>query len=485
MAQKKLGDLLIRQNRPLDALPHYKIALSLNTGDGELASLISDVEAGRDVSSKIQALKAKGTVEQASKQEQPASTAAPQQAPGPVPSQPSNVEPITPVETPPVSQAVSPAPFTETAQASASSVTETEEPEEVLVVEPLEPEASAQEPPAAGIGLPEAHELPAVPSVVAAESFDLDFPTGDQHPDEPVVSQDIGPETEPFNGEDRETIPTDVSEEISADKIVETGFGEEVLENVPEPSSEDISGKSDDFTTDTLAELYISQGFFEKAVEIYERMLVDKPNSRGLQDKLSWVRAAVARTVTPAAEQKIEEDIFGAEEAREYIPADKAGEVVIEPLEEHLPQQNEDTTGFQPEAVTEGRDHVPTVELDELFIDAEVVAEPDTVVGPEEKSSEENIDAGFGTYQPEAGPKAQTTAGEGEGFTVLEDSSVQAQTGLKVNFEPREYVPPKIEQEPLEATSHQEHETSVPHIAGRKETIARLETWLTTIKKEK
>jgi len=49
--------------------------------------------------------------------------------------------------------------------------------------------------------------------------------------------------------------------------------------------------EADDFTTDTLAELYIAQGFYEKAIEIYERMLADKPNSKLLKDKLANVRA--------------------------------------------------------------------------------------------------------------------------------------------------------------------------------------------------
>jgi len=49
--------------------------------------------------------------------------------------------------------------------------------------------------------------------------------------------------------------------------------------------------EADDFTTDTLAELYIAQGFYEKAIEIYERMLADRPNSRLLKDKLDNVRA--------------------------------------------------------------------------------------------------------------------------------------------------------------------------------------------------
>ncbi len=49
--------------------------------------------------------------------------------------------------------------------------------------------------------------------------------------------------------------------------------------------------ETDDFTTDTLAELYIAQGFYEKAIEIYERMLADRPNSKLLKDKLANVRA--------------------------------------------------------------------------------------------------------------------------------------------------------------------------------------------------
>lgn len=482
MAQKKLGDVLIHQNSPLDALSHYKIALSLNPSDGELASLISDVEAGRDVRTTIQSLKTKTNTEHAIKQEPPALGAAPQSAPGFVHPQPLNVEPKTPAGTPPVLQAESPAPFAEVAPAPAATMTETEEPEEVLVVEPLEPEVFSQEPPAAGIDLQEAHELPAVSSVVSEESFDLDFQAGNQLPDELVVSQDIRPETEVFNVEDRGTIPTSASEEIAADEIVEINPGEEVLENIPESSFEDISGKSDDFTTDTLAELYISQGFFEKAVEIYERMLVDKPNSRGLQDKLSWVRDAVARAVAPASEQKKEADIFVAHEAREYFPAAGAGEVAVEPMEEYQPKEKEDTAVFKPEGVVGAGEYVSSVDPEDVLLEAEVVAEPDEF-GSGKKSTEENRADESREYEPASLTKEQTTAGTG--FNISAASPAHAQAGPKSDFEPREYVLPAMEQEPLESASDAEHEPRVPRVAGRKEAIARLETWLTTIKKEK
>jgi tetratricopeptide (TPR) repeat protein len=481
MAQKKLGDVLILQNSPLDALSHYKIAFSLNPSDGELASLISDVEAGRDVRTTIQPLKTKTNADQAIKQEPPALGSAPS-APGLVPPHPLNAEPKTPAGTPHVLQAESPAPFTEVVPAPAATITETEEAEEVLVVEPLEPEVSSQEPPAAGIDLQEAHELPAVPSVVPEESFDLDFQADNQLPDELVVSQDIRPETELFNVEDRGTIPTGASEEIAADEIVEIKPGEEVLENIPESAFEDISGKSDDFTTDTLAELYISQGFFEKAVEIYERMLVDKPNSRGLQDKLSWVRDAVARAVAPASEQKKEAEIFVAQEAREYVPAAGSGEVAVESMEENRPQEKEDAAVFKPDGVIGAGEYVPSVDPEDVLLEAEVVAEPDEL-GPGKKSAEENRAAESREYEPASLTKEQTTVGAG--FNISAATSAHAQAGPKSDFEPREYVLPAMEQESSESASGAEHETRVPRVPGRKETIARLETWLTTIKKEK
>jgi len=465
MAQKKLGDLFILQNRPQDALPHYRIALSLSPDDGELASLILDVEAGRDVRSKMQVLKAKITAER---------------APGSVPSQPSNAVPKTLVETPPASPAEPPAPITGKAQTPAYSMTETEEPEEVLVVEPLEPETSPQ---AAGIVLSGEHDLLAAPSVIADESINFDFPTSDQYPDEPVVSQDVRYEAELLTGEDGGKISPGVSDETAAEEIIETDFSEEVLEQIPEPSLEDISGKSDDFTTDTLAELYISQGFFEKAVEIYERMLIDKPNSRGLQDKLSWVRAELARTVAPASEQKTETDSLTAPKADEFVPFAEADEVVTELPEERRPHQKEDDAGFTTEAVTQAGENVPTVEQpEELLIEAEVITEQDET-GPGEKASEEDIFPEPGENIPASGPKEQTTTGGNEGFSVFAAAPVEAP--LHRDFEPREYVPPNVEQELPEPAAQHERTTHVLPNAGRQEMIARLETWLTTIKKEK
>ena len=76
-------------------------------------------------------------------------------------------------------------------------------------------------------------------------------------------------------------LPAQVSDnvlDVAADDDTAASFGE-------------MPPEADDFTTDTLAELYIAQGFYEKAIEIYERMLADRPNSKLLKDKLENVRA--------------------------------------------------------------------------------------------------------------------------------------------------------------------------------------------------
>lgn len=96
-----------------------------------------------------------------------------------------------------------------------------------------------------------------------------------------------------------------VPEEASSDNVLfdvkpieEAQLSAQVGDSGPEVAAEEETApfaetlpEADDFTTDTLAELYIAQGFYEKAVEIYERMLADRPNSKLLKDKLANVRA--------------------------------------------------------------------------------------------------------------------------------------------------------------------------------------------------
>jgi tetratricopeptide (TPR) repeat protein len=279
MAQHKLGDLYVLQNRPTDALKHYKIALSLNPGDEEMAVLVSDIEAGRDVKERLLTPK-QPTGEKRPTKEEPAQSASirAQMKPHPAPIVAKQSEPIpTPVP----------------------SAMESEEPEEVLVVEPLEFEGKSHE--ESAVKLPGHHEEEVLPEPgkpvekeLPAVEFDFLSEKGSEAektalPEEPAVMA--------FDtAEPRQDKSSAVADIVEA-SLVET----EAAAKIPEASSE----KSDDFTTDTLAELYIAQGFYEKAIDIYQRMLTDNPDNQKLKDKLTRVRA-MASEAEPPAELKIE-----------------------------------------------------------------------------------------------------------------------------------------------------------------------------------
>jgi hypothetical protein len=194
------------------------------------------------------------------------------------------------------------------------------------------------------------------------------------------------------------------------------------------------------------------------------------------------VRAEVARIVVPESEQKKEDDIFSAQKTEEYVPFSESGELAAELLEDHLPQQNEDAAGFNPEAGAQAREYVPTIEPDEILVEAEVMAEPGEF-GSDEKSSEENAFSESGEYKPASGPIEQSSTRDEAPFNVFAAAPVEAPPHR--DFEPREYVPPDREQKLPEPASQEDRAARVLNIAGRKETIARLESWLTIIKKEK
>ena len=263
MAQHKLGDIYVLQNRPGDALTHYKTALSLNPGDELMAALVSDIEAGRDVKERL--LKPK----------QPAGEKPPAKE------EPVHVAPVrdqmTPHPSPIVAKQAEPVP------ASAASAMESEEPEEVLVVEPLEFEG-------------EVLTEPGTPAEKKSPAPEFDF----------LAETEQGTGTAAEEGEPAGTAfdvagPSQDKSSAFADIAEAPPVGTEAAVKTPDVSAE----KSDDFSTDTLAELYIAQGFYEKAIDIYQRMLNDNPDSQKLKDKLTRVRA-MASEAEPPAELKIE-----------------------------------------------------------------------------------------------------------------------------------------------------------------------------------
>ena len=368
MAHRKLGDLYVLQNRPADALKHYKIALSLNPGDEEMAALASDVEAGRDVKERL--LKPKqATTDKTAR-------------PAPVKAQ------MEPRPAPIVAKAPEPR------REPVMSAMEPEEPEEVLVVEPLDVALQEHRDLAAEIAGQKMEEI----SPEAAEQGEKKVSAGEF---DFLADQGRGTGPAPVQEEPAE-ITFDMAEPdqgTSAPRAATAGPVQAEAESalkVPEAAST----KGDDFTTDTLAELYIAQGFFEKAIDIYQRMLTDNPDSQKLKDKLAHVRAMASE-------------------------AERSGELKI--------------------------DGTPVSAASEEAI----------VLGVPEKPAE-----------------------TGSGLKVETGPDVTQPKPLDAGFEPVEYVPPQAAEkhEPLEKKTTPMMKSPM---AGRKETIDRLENWLKNIMKEK
>ena len=470
MAQRKLGELYALQNRPEESIKHFRIVLSANPRDAELASLVSDLEAGRDVRSRIHQPKPQPSPEKSVSQGAQAA---------PLPQTPTPAIPARAAAAPAVAvrqgtsakEAQTPergpsAMSGRKAPSAAASVSgpppmEVEEPEDIMAVEPLEPVSLAPETPRpAPDFLAEQDHEPATASVEEPPAETVPARSGEQGREAAAVVESVFAETAPLGEWEAKEPQPDLSDvPIEADII-----GAEVVEEAPGPAvaakaSDEVPEKSDDFTTDTLAELYIAQGFYEKAIDIYERMLADRPTSRGLKDKLERVRAMALESGSAAPAASVEEPAKSA-----ITEADVFAEQI---------------------------DFAPPVETEDSVFKTEAFAEPRQPRSGKEaagKRTEENIFGEAGEEGPAVGPGDEPAAGRAPALNAFAPSpSREPSQGkpLFTDFEPREYVPPKDVFEPVEHKAEANQAASRPSTAANRETIVRLESWLKNIKKEK
>lgn len=237
MAQRKLGDIYALEGNREKALEHYKVAQSLNPRDEEVRSLISDIEAGRSVNDRIIT-----------------------QTPASGRKSPISVPKTEPPLSKPEASINRPRPATLVAT---HTMPVEEEAEEVLIVEPLEED----------VGLPLSAPLDFLAETQAGPAFEETVA-------EPAVLF---------------TAPA-----LDVEKM-QSLHEEPLAAGLPRLEDREASKKADDLTTNTLAELYISQGFYEKAIDIYERMLAEDPGNKALMDKLVQVRAMANQGVLEKA----------------------------------------------------------------------------------------------------------------------------------------------------------------------------------------
>jgi len=525
LAQRKLGELYSLQNHHAEALKHYRIALALNPGDKSFAALVSKLEASVDAKTKpdlekgaVPTIPGSATEPEglASPEKSVSTPSVPQATPAVAEQQqppkekvPSlKEEPSVPSLEPSEEKAadrggtaeistgqeqasktadkkttLSPMPekqnlFAELEQTPESFTvpTEMEEAEEILVVEPIEEEPISAEKPYAGARTPEMILYKETSSVADISIADHERPKEEPVPfGEQEEAALVAPESprQPFEVLTARNSETELNVKLAADE-------------------------SDDFTTDTLAELYIAQGFYEKAIDIYERMMTDSPNSLGLKAKLERVRAlasanppeeyasAVMDSIE-ALEEKIETNII--EEQKEYAIPQEETKKQEEPPATELPGENTKLN------ILTGEKESPPLEAIEkdsilLSLETEPRTEPEEGVTAAPIRAESKPTSTFDEAkesEPEEVTEEHTQAvaevPSADIFASSLDKESSKATEAVLDFEPRENVPPDTSTR--EAKEERVHLTPRQSLASRKETIDRLENWLKNIKKEK
>jgi hypothetical protein len=161
---------------------------------------------------------------------------------------------------------------------------------------------------------------PSAPLIDEAEVIDdlVHIETFDQSAAIPAPATPVPGEIAPAMPE---AMSFDLSESpVSAAEIADEPMGSVWAADAPAaPVAQQASATdegADDLNTNTLAELYISQGFYDKALEIYQGMLNDKPGNRALEQKIGQLKemagaqeASLAQRATPITAR-----------AREYAP---------------------------------------------------------------------------------------------------------------------------------------------------------------------
>ncbi len=463
LAQRKLGDLYILLGRSDEALKRYKAALALNPGDKEVSAFIADLEAGNDISGRIARPKAAPTAAPSVKAGAPQPSAPAQKAPA------SPLAQARPLQQPPAggpraaTSVTSPVQQTPTAPSAAT--TPVKEPPQKPTPQAAET-PPAQQPvlgrPAESAPRPATVSPAAPPHITGPGAVTPSLVGGTPKTAETIVQQEpplhLAEEGEVVHKDSRRPAKVPSPQEVTPEEsIVDAfdlsepaaeaiSFGDEQqpLEWLPpeEPIMEltaEVKGDEpkDDINTDTLAELYISQAFYEKAIEIYERMLNERPGTAELEQKLQKLRSLAAA-------------------------ANTAGAAVSSPAAA--------SAGVGPSGLEEGQPHVSGAR-EEPFPEKEV-AEPLMQVPAADIHPAADVTERSISVEPEPLPAVGTrTAGP-------ETDSLKAMQEILEGAERQKHTPEsgaeqKIARTPQAAT------------VRRKETIDRLELWLKNIMKEK
>jgi len=168
-----------------------------------------------------------------------------------------------------------------------------------------------------------------------------------------------------------------------------------VAETAPEPELAPVEEPPEAFVTETMAELYIQQGHLDSALDIYRKLVEQRPHEpelqerlRAIEDHLSGTSAAAAGGThpTPAPGPTIREFLLG-------LVARSAGNGGRQPLEAPVDEPNPDEPPRREARMTPGASETITGSIDALFSGAGASVADDAATNA--------LAAAFATLAPE------------------------------------------------------------------------------------
>ncbi|MCK4667001.1 tetratricopeptide repeat protein, partial [Candidatus Dependentiae bacterium] len=218
----------------------------------------------------------------------------------------------------------------------------------------------------------------------------------------------------------------DILEEI---ENLKTKISEQGSPSSPEPSTDEKIGE--EFITPSMAEVLVEKGEYEKALEIYQKILATNPNDQNITNKIVELETKLKSSEEPpqvSSEQKPEadfDDIFAEELAGESVTGDTTGSELEDLFEDSPEKKSEEPLFSSTEELfsmePETKEEVPLPTGEDIFTSA-------TDEKPEDNQPPSGDDI-FGTSDqpltvPEPEPEGKTSSDELFDELKAEDQSV-------------------------------------------------------------
>lgn len=263
LANKILGDIYLQQDRPADALKRYKIVQMITPADQEVIANIQKIEGFS------------GTPAPKPKAPEPPPVAAPPRPAEP----PAFLEKTEPGIKVPFGEETMPRPLDPEPEPKVEALPSFETIEQLM------------------------EEAPESPS-----TYNVAFDPMVSEPAElkPQMPPEIPPQLEDFSATDMDSMDLEEVIEEQRNEVRAEDRTQPMSEPVqmPAPAPEPAVEDAEELTTQTLAELYVQQGLIDKAIRVYQKLLLNDPTNSKIIQRLKELSTAEPLLSSPAVREE-------------------------------------------------------------------------------------------------------------------------------------------------------------------------------------